>query len=219
MAPFAVPIVPGAQGPSGTSSPIFHLLDAFFGRSEHVSVLGSEMVRLRAWYPRHWRELLDAVAGISVSEHVAGDRRLAALYGDALAAYAGDDGYLARHRLKVYGYLELAFKVGRTLTIGGFAGVFKDRTWDEVDGELERSRAERHSDEGAHFHELRVLAPAAADAAGTVHRVALDTAPAGVRFGPGDRCAVLPLNRPELVARTLRALGGRGDEVVTLDRA
>jgi sulfite reductase alpha subunit-like flavoprotein len=219
VAPFAVPIVPGAQGPSGTSSPIFHLLYAFFGRSEHASVLGGEMVRLRAWYPRHWRELLAAVAATSVSEHVAGDRRLAALYRDALAAYAGDDGYLARHRLKVYGYLELAFKVGRTLTIGGFAGVFKDRTWDEVDGELERSRAERHSDEGAHFHELRVLAPAAADAAGTVQRVAFDTAPTGVRFGPGDRCAVLPLNRPELVGRTLRALGGRGDEVVTLDRA
>jgi sulfite reductase alpha subunit-like flavoprotein len=220
VAPFAVPIVPGAQGPSGTSSPIFHLLDAFFGRTEHASVLGTEMVRLRAWYPRHWRELVDAVGAISVADHVAalGDRRLEALYLDALAAYAGEQGYLARHRLKVYGYLELAFKVGRTLTIGGFAGVFQDRTWDEVDDELERARAERHAD-SAHFHELRVLPAASADAAGTVNHVRLDTAGTGVRFHPGDRCAVLPRNRAELVEQTLRALGARGDETVPLDRA
>ena len=59
--------------------------------------------------------------------------------------YAGEHGFLGRHRMKVYGYLELAFKVGRSVTIGGFSGAFKDRTWDEVDGELEAARFERRT--------------------------------------------------------------------------
>jgi sulfite reductase (NADPH) flavoprotein alpha-component len=45
--------------------------------------------------------------------------------------------------MKVYGYLELAFKVGRTLTIGGFSGAFTRRTWDEVDLALRDAHHER----------------------------------------------------------------------------
>ena len=45
--------------------------------------------------------------------------------------------------MKVYGYLELAFKVGRALTIGGFSGAFTRRTWDEVDHALREAHDER----------------------------------------------------------------------------
>ncbi len=58
--------------------------------------------------------------------------------------------------MKVYGYLELAFKVGRSVTIGGFKGVFKDRTWDQVDGELERAREERVRSLPQTTHHVRV---------------------------------------------------------------
>lgn len=40
-------------------------------------------------------------------------------------------------RIKAHGFLEVAFKVGRRVTTGArFTGLFKDRTWDKVDGEL-----------------------------------------------------------------------------------
>jgi len=51
VAPFAVPIFQGVQGPSGTSAPIFHMLDLFFGRRDYRSTLGQETMHLRAWYP------------------------------------------------------------------------------------------------------------------------------------------------------------------------
>lgn len=126
VAPFAVPIHEGVQGPSGTSSPIFHLLDLFFKRASYDSILGQESLHLRGWYPPHWQSFLFAVDRVSVQAYVTAkaDRELTGLYQEALNAYAGEDGFLGRHRLKVYGYLELAFKVGRSVTIGGFSGLF-----------------------------------------------------------------------------------------------
>jgi sulfite reductase (NADPH) flavoprotein alpha-component len=147
VAPFAVPFEQGMQGPSGTSSPLFSTLDVFFGRQRHASVLGREMLQLRAGYPPAWRGFLAALARVSVASYVAecADPLLEGLWHETFQRYAGPDGFLDRHRMKVYGYLELAFKVGRTLTIGGFSGAFTERTWDEVDTALRQSHDERRS--------------------------------------------------------------------------
>jgi hypothetical protein len=145
VAPFAVPFERGHQGPSGTSSPIFSTLDVFFGRRRHASVLGREILQLRASYPPAWQAFLTALSELSVAEYVAQRKNpvLDAVWQDALDRYTGPDGFLERHRIKVYGYLELAFKVGRTLTIGGFSGAFTQRTWDEVDHALREAHDER----------------------------------------------------------------------------
>jgi hypothetical protein len=145
VAPFAVPFDRSTAGPSGTSSPIFHVLDAFFGRAAYRSRLGAEMTHLHESHPRHWWEFVDAVSRVSVAGYVRtrGHPPLDAAFHAAIERYAGGSGFLGRHRLKVYGYLELAFKVGRTVTIGGFSGPFRDRTWDEVDTELGNAAAER----------------------------------------------------------------------------
>lgn len=145
VAPFAVPFRAGIQGPSGTSSPIFNTLDVFFGRRQYSSFLGREIRDLRGTYPRLWRGFLRRVARVDVAASVRKleSPALSEAWDRATEAYAGGDGFLGRHRMKVYGFLELAFKVGRAITIGGFGGAFQDRTWDEVDDELESSRAER----------------------------------------------------------------------------
>jgi sulfite reductase (NADPH) flavoprotein alpha-component len=148
VAPFAVPFDRDHQGPSGTSSPLFSTLDIFFDRRRHASVLGREMLLLRAGYPPAWRAFLSALQELSVADYVArrGSPPLDAAWQDALSLYIGPDGFLSRHRMKVYGYLELAFKVGRSLTIGGFSGAFTKRTWDEVDLALRAAQDERESD-------------------------------------------------------------------------
>jgi sulfite reductase (NADPH) flavoprotein alpha-component len=145
VAPFAVPFQREYQGPSGTSSPVFSALDIFFGRREHTSILGREMLLLRASYPPAWRSFLSALSEPSVASYVAERKNpaLDAVWRGALERYTGPDGFLERHRMKVYGYLELAFKVGRTLTIGGFSGAFTRRTWDEVDLALRDAHHER----------------------------------------------------------------------------
>ncbi|MET0964861.1 MAG: cytochrome b5 domain-containing protein [Nakamurella sp.] len=145
VAPFAVPIATGPLGPSGTASPIFNLLDSLFQRKRQRSQLGQEILGHRAAYPQNWRRFLTAVDAVGLGPFVerTNDPRLSGSLAAALEAYAGQTGFLSRHRRKVYGYLEIAFKVGRGVTIGGFAGAPKDRTWIQVDRELEKSQLER----------------------------------------------------------------------------
>jgi sulfite reductase (NADPH) flavoprotein alpha-component len=220
VAPLAVPLHPGDQGPSGTSSPIFGALDAFFRRPQNASFLGREIVELGRQHPPFWREFLGALPGVSVIDFVerVGSPSLTGALREAIELYAGEHGFLGRHRLKVYGYLELGFKVGRSVTIGGFTGAFKDRTWEQVDGELETSRMERLAHRPRAYERAAVedvVPPLAAGASG-VRRVVLDVASAGTRFRAGSRCAVLPENRVAIVERTLAALGATGSERIPL---
>jgi len=220
VAPFAVPFVEGVLGPSGTSSPIFNFLDLFFGRRKFESFLGKEIQQLRSTYPPLWRELLAAISKVSVGDYIAeiDDPNLTGLWREGLDAYTGEQGFLGRHRMKVYGYLELAFKVGRSVTIGGFSGLFDDRTWDQVDGELESSRRERTALLPRSCHHVRV----AEVVSGTdgvpegVAHVLLDVTGTGIHYEAGDRCMVLPESCPTLIDRTLRALRASGDERVVL---
>jgi len=220
VAPFAVPLHSGDQGPSGTSSPIFSALDIFFQRPQNSSFLGREITALRAQYPIFWRQFLAALASVSVVDFVRATQN-ASLHGalrEAMELYSGEHGFLGRHRMKVYGYLELAFKVGRAVTIGGFSGAFKDRTWDQVDGELEASRLERSARWRTDYQHAKVEAviPRPVEGSSGIRRVALDVSDTGVRFRIGSRCAVLPENRAALVDRTLRALHADGSELVPL---
>jgi sulfite reductase alpha subunit-like flavoprotein/gamma-glutamylcyclotransferase (GGCT)/AIG2-like uncharacterized protein YtfP len=217
VAPFAVPFERGVQGPSGTSSPIFNVMDIFLGRSGFQTFLGKEIHALRSTYPIHWRRFLDALSQISVSDFVGacGDPRIRGLWKEVSDAYAGKNGFLGRHRMKVYGYLEIAFKVGRSVTIGGFSGLFKDRTWDQVDSELEKSRSERTHDLPQPIFSARVDRVDSRDQSGIVS-VVLDVSGTGLRYETRDRCGVLPESDPDLVQRTLDALGVDGDEEVQL---
>ncbi len=220
VAPFAVPIHRGDQGPSGTSSPLFNTLDLFFGRKDYESFLGREIKALRGHYPRAWQVFLGALSEVDVAGYVElkGSQSLKSAFREAFELYAGETGFLGRHRMKVYGYLELAFKVGRSVTIGGFGGVFTDRTWDQVDGELARSQAERTKEAPESVHRARVIdaSPSAHDAPAALRRVTLDVSEAAVRYRGGDRCLILPENDPGVVERTLSALGARGDEPIGL---
>lgn len=218
VAPFAVPFEEGIQGPSGTSSPIFNLLDEFLGRKRHETFLGKEIRALRAGYPRFWRELIAAVGEVSLTDYVerVDQKWLTGLLEDLVQVYVGENGFLGRHRMKVYGYLELAFKVGRGVTIGGFAGVFADRTWDRVDTELEYARSERLASfpKGVHSARVKEVRPAASDP--DLRHVILDVRGEGLRYAAGDRCYVLPETAADVVDRTLIALGATGEERIRL---
>ncbi len=222
VAPFAVPIQPGTAGPSGTSAPIFHILDAFFGRHRYDTRFGEEMIHLRDWYPKHWQDFIQALGEVSVADYVEkrGAPILQGMYKEATQAYAGESGFLSRHRLKVYGYLDVGFKVGRSVTITGFSGLFKDRTWDEVDFELadaheERRRGFPQSSHSARLKGIEPLTPEG-DPARWVKQVVLDVSESGLHYRPGDRCAILPENSEALVDQTLAALKAKGYERITL---
>jgi len=216
--PFQKDYVPG---PSGTAIPSFTTLDLFFGRKSFKTTVGRETHETRQWFPRFWREWLDAVEGLSIPEYVArrGDKELAGVYEETKDAYAGESGLIARHRLKAYGYLDLSFKAGRVKTLGGFAGQFSERVWDRMATVLEDTRRERYEGPPKLCHAVpvkRVEALRHGDGP-AVHRVVLDVSGTGIRYAAGDRCGVLPESAPDVVERTLSALRATGDEPVQLD--
>ncbi|MFK7826572.1 MAG: gamma-glutamylcyclotransferase [Oligoflexales bacterium] len=220
VAPFAVPIKDGLQGPSGTSSPVFNLMDVFLGRKEYSTFLGKEIKSLRGTYPLFWQEFIKAVAEISISSFIekSDDKALKSLLKDTVNLYAGENGFLGKHRLKVFGYLETAFKVGRNVTFGGFSGAFRDRTWEQVDSELEYSRKERMLSfpKGCHYAVVKSIGQTHLSGAEGVKHVVLDISHTGIRYQPGDRCGILPENSCELVEKTLKALKAKGDEQIPL---
>jgi sulfite reductase (NADPH) flavoprotein alpha-component len=222
VAPFAVPITEGTVGPSGVSAPAFHMLDTFFSRHHYDTHLGKEMIHMRDWYPKHWQDFFEALGEISVAEYVEkrDDPILRGIYKEAAMAYAGESGFLSRHKIKAYGYLDTAFKVGRSVTIGGFSGLFKDRVWDLAVDELMYAQDERENDFPQPSHHAPVKKIEITNAEGDITRwvksVVFDVSKTGIRYLPGDRCAILPENSDDMVDKTLVALKAKGYEQITL---
>lgn len=216
VAPFGVSLADHIPGPGGTASPVFHLIDSFLGRKEYGSQLGHEASSLRLVAPPLQQRFIEAISEADLPEFLERmkSRSLNGLVQTLGEAYAGDHGLIAAHRLKAYGFLEVAFKVGRSVTIGGFKGVFRDRPWKEVDNELKITRMERALGAAAGSHTAEVAARSAPVEG--VATVTFDVADRGIVYSPGDRCGVLPVNDPALVARTLAALDMPGSVRVPL---
>jgi sulfite reductase alpha subunit-like flavoprotein len=218
-----IPIHSGVVGPSGTSSPVIHLLDALFGRTDFAaSHVSEETLALRRSFPVHWRDFLSAVESVPLLDFVTrcGDADLEGRLGQCLAAYAGDAGLLERHRLKAYGFLDTAFKIGRDATIGGYDQRVQPRTWDIIHEDLRRTRLERTLPYPASLLSpaatIQSATPAAAARPCPVHLVQLDISALGLSYRPGDRVKVRPIGSPALVRRALQALGATGEEEVAL---
>ncbi|MET7420126.1 FHA domain-containing protein [Dactylosporangium sp. NPDC005555] len=216
-----VPIFDGAPSPSGTAQPQIHALDAFLERREYGSLVGQQSTYLAGFFPRHWQELVAALREVSVRQYVEDTRNstLRGVYNAMLDAYVGDRGWMGLHRIKAYGFLEVAFKVGRQVTTGArFTGLFKDRTWDKVDHELATVRDERRPPVGPPvvFGTTRRGRTVSGEGGAWTCYVELDVTGLGVHHLPGDRVGVLAEHEDELVRRTTAALQATGDELVPL---
>jgi sulfite reductase alpha subunit-like flavoprotein/predicted heme/steroid binding protein len=224
VAPFAVPISSDVPSPSGTAMAHFHMMDAFLPRTRYESQLGKQALDLAKHSPPHWRNFVEAVRQISIPDYIreTNNQELRGVYNALIDAYAGDKGFLGVHRLKAYGFLEVAFKVGRSVTTGAkFTGLFKDRTWDKIDTELALTRDERylHSNQYVYF-----VNPKSSDmntdpqTGQSVNFITFDITEKGIYYQPGDRVGILAENSESLIAETLRSLDANGDEEVDLTK-
>ncbi|CRL25828.1 Indoleamine 2,3-dioxygenase [Penicillium camemberti] len=145
VANLGIPWVKGMVGAAGTAHPFFHMMDEFTGRFEYLTGIGQEAQIVRATYPIHWRQFLKAMMEVSVSEYVAAskDRELMDLWKTFTSSYHGNDGLLGFHRRKVFGFLAVSFRIGRSTTINGLGHKRRTEPWHEVDQELEKARLER----------------------------------------------------------------------------
>lgn len=140
-----IPWVKGMVGAAGTAHPLFHMMDEFTGRFEYLTGIGQEAQIVRATYPIHWRQFLEAMTEVSVMEYISAskDRELTDLWKTFTSAYHGNDGLLGFHRRKVFGFLAVSFRIGRNTTINGLGRKRRTEPWHEVDQELEKARLER----------------------------------------------------------------------------
>lgn len=217
-----VPIFEGAPSPAGTAQPQIHALDTFFERKSYHSLVGQQSMQLRGHFPRHWQALIEALGTVSVRQFVEQSQNTAlqGLYKAVLDAYIGDKGWMGLHRIKAYGFLEVAFKVGRAVTTGAkFTGLFKDKTWEKIDGELSEVRDERYSagNQQVYFaHPNSGIVTTDPQTGTWISFIELDVKGQGVHYQPGDRVGILSENNDALIRKTLRALQATGGEIVQL---
>lgn len=220
IAPLSVPIRKGAAGPVGAATASLQALDAFLERGSYASDVGKESIHVREWFPPQWADFFLAVKKISVPGYIRQQNipRLTRLFRDVIYAYAGENGFLGRHRLKAYGYIQTAFKSGRSAT-AAFQGSFKDRIWENIDQQLELARKERYHcfSEQNNYHQAYIQEVKPVSESGKVVQVKLVLKESYVYYRSGDRCAVLPENQDSLVTKTIKALQAKGDELIPLD--
>ena len=178
------------------------------------------MQRLHDVAPPLQRAFVDAVAEMPLGSFLAraGTPTLRGLARALMEVYAGGQGLLQAHRIKAYGYLEVAFKVGRPITLSGFEGVFRERPWKQVDDALDASMRERNTD-GLDTWVSRATLAQRDVATPSVKRIDLDVRQQGIVYAPGDRIAVIPDNAPALIERTIDALDVPRDTDVKLTAA
>jgi len=218
VAPFAVPLKEGIQGPSGTSAPIFHLIDTFIERAKYDTILGKEALFIREWYPEHWRNFLNKIDEVSILDFISemDNEELHGVFYSFIESYSGDQGFLGVHKRKVYGYLQMAFKVGRSVTIGGFSGLFKERTWEDVDDELESTRLERYINKELKCPFSSVMGKKTIGE-NSVKNIKLNVSKKGVSYRPGDRCAIVPKNLKNKVQELIDLMEVNGDQKLLLN--
>jgi hypothetical protein len=92
VALIAVPITSTSLGPSGTASPLIHLLDSFFGRIKYDGFIEKEIKGLFKSFPPNWSNFLLSVMNrpnIPSFVYNSEDRELQGLFGACLQQYAG----------------------------------------------------------------------------------------------------------------------------------
>ncbi|KAJ3396398.1 hypothetical protein HDU80_009983 [Chytriomyces hyalinus] len=149
-------------GPGGQASPFFALMDSFLNRKHYNTNLGHHSSLHLNSYPKDWKDFLIAVRSphkygyghfeeylrsFSAESMTDDMKNCFDLYNSIVEAYLGDDGLLARHLLKLHGYLTGMFRTGREGTIGDAkAGSILNRTEDLLYKSIESSRLERLKD-------------------------------------------------------------------------
>lgn len=137
---------------TGQAFPIFQLMDAFFQRRRFTGKIGKDVAITTRLHPKRWKNFIAAIrepdgeTTVHIGTYVkqSGNRELEGLYQAALQRYAGKNGLLDRHTLKMYGYLSLLFRTGRDVTNGTIsAGHPLDRTEDLVSDSLKTQRRDR----------------------------------------------------------------------------
>jgi sulfite reductase alpha subunit-like flavoprotein len=209
------PVLEGEISGSGMNVCLMNLLDVFLGRYEYSGELGALAIADRPLIPSLQREFLSRLGAMSVRQFVcrSESRALHWTFDRLVQLYASEAGFLGKHRIKISGFLEIGFKTARSESVGGLAKAgsgWQTRLWRSVNHHHlqtmnERMQLQWKPNSGG-FTEAFVQAIKEQPPGCESYEIAFNVAGSGIKFCPGDRLEVLPVNRPTLVARMMEAL-------------
>ncbi|PXF47009.1 Nitric oxide synthase [Gracilariopsis chorda] len=203
----AAPVKKGERGGSGLLFPSIHLLDSFFCRKKYESEIGKLALHERSWLPRMHREFFAKVAETSTMDYLLakGNSELLALFRRALLSFAGETGFLGKHRIRLNTYLEVMFKIGRAATGGGHGSSgWEGRIWRRLNLAMRYAMRERIGLCEDWYNSATIKEVSHIDGSDAT-RVVIEGHGAFL-YKPGDHLGVLPENGRHLVAKMLRIL-------------
>lgn len=211
---------------SGLLFPAMQLLDAFFERKSYRTEIGQLAIEDRDSLPILIKKLYVAVREVSVWDYIQEMRNggaraeLQALFQRVFDSFASDSGFLAKHRIRINGFIEIGFKVGRLATASGVPSpTWQKRTWRAVNSALLASLHER-IDQYPHSFSTVVVESTQTEHGNRAKFLSLRPAGGAFVFKPGDHVAILPENSDQLVADTIQVLRmSPVDEVVVTNPA
>ncbi|SDZ57033.1 Indoleamine 2,3-dioxygenase [Saccharopolyspora shandongensis] len=139
-------------GPSGSASPLVHLMDAVIGRTEYDSDQGRFGKMLRgSQLPRRLEQFFDLICaadfrGYVLSLRDAGGTRFdetQEAFNELVDAFAGPHGFLGVHKGKVVDYLGVGTVVGRNQSTAHDQTYIADSSWTAMADRLHISIGER----------------------------------------------------------------------------
>ncbi|KAI0560140.1 NADPH-cytochrome p450 reductase [Gracilaria domingensis] len=212
----ASPVEKGEKGGSGLLFPSIHLLDAFFCRRKYESELGKLATHEKSWLPKIHQEFFSKVLETSTMDYVLSNKNkaLLILFRRAVLAFGGESGFLGKHRIRLTGYLEIMFKIGRAATGNGMGqSVSWDRRiWRIINRSMKNSMKERVGLREDWYTEATIKEVSAIPG-GDAFRVLIDGHGA-FHYKPGDLLGILPENRDPLVQDVLHLLKAKPDSKV-----
>eukprot|EP01088_Endostelium_zonatum_P019114 TRINITY_DN6437_c0_g1_i3.p1 TRINITY_DN6437_c0_g1~~TRINITY_DN6437_c0_g1_i3.p1 ORF type:complete len:1213 (+),score=173.22 TRINITY_DN6437_c0_g1_i3:71-3709(+) len=214
------PVLPGEKTISGLLFPVISLLDTFFGRSLYESPMGKLALIDKKWLPSVHTEFLQLLSQVSLRDYVQTTRfqPLSEIYKKLLATYLADDGLLGRHRLKIYGILELSMKVGRATTAAGSVNqTWRRRVWLELNEHMALGIKERESslalqDCSSDYVNLEIKQVRQILRESSLYEVTFSLANSGLVYFPGDRISILPQHSDQVIRNILDELDLKEEE-------
>jgi len=221
VAPLSVSWRKDVKGASGTSSPIFHLLDVLLSRKYYRSLYGQDQLNYRInQLGKAVAQFLNGIEEISIREYIdrKKDKELSSLFNYLVDVYAGNEGLLSIHRRKVYGYLVPAFAIGRTITAGGSKAMnipIQSQDWRYINDDLQKAENERFGAKVLCDYTYQFKKTDLNHGANEV-KISFDVKQAGMYYKPGSSIRMLPKNSDHLIKKTCHAMGASGEELVEL---
>ncbi len=217
IAIFTQGVLPNEPGMSGSSSPLFHILDTLICRESYDSKYGKMTLGYRKWFTPSHQQFIEHVASISKKLFDLRDHNINSLLKNIQSSYTGENGLLEAHKLKIFGYINLMKftprKATNTMTV-----VSTTHEQTNLDIELKNSINERivnvHEQKSVQLAEVFISKQTKSNNKPTISEINILLPDFNPYIIAGSTIKIFPENNNELIKEVIKSFGANGDEKI-----